>query len=426
MRILYSLLLYLAVPFILLRLWWRARRAPAYAQRWAERFGWVARPQLGAGRQLIWVHTVSVGEFLGALPLLRQLLQTPRYQLLVTTTTPTGSAQVLQTLGASVGHSYAPYDLPGALVRFVGRVKPDLLVIMETELWPNMIHACHQRQIPVLLINGRMSEKSARGYRRFAWLTRPMLSELSCASIQAVADAKRLQALGLPEAVAQVTGNMKFDLAIAPDLHRRAAELKRELSLDSKRQVLIAASTHAGEDEIVLDAYRQLQLSLPQQELLLILVPRHPERFDQVVRLCRERGFATGRRSNPQLLAELQVLVGDTMGELMLLFGASDMAFVGGSLIARGGHNFIEPAAWSLPLTSGAHLFNFARVSELLLTAGALAVVDSAAALAQDWQQLLQDSELRRRRGTAALAVAEANRGALEKNLALIDELLSR
>ncbi len=426
MRLIYTLFFYLAVPIILLRLWWRARKAPAYRQRWGQRFGFVVPPPKIQGRQrkMIWLHTVSVGEFLGALPLIRQLLQNPHYQLFITTTTPTGSEQVRNTLGSRVFHAYAPYDLPGALGRFINRVKPDLLVIMETELWPNTIQACATRAIPIMLMNGRMSEKSARGYRRFAAITRPMLQCLTKASIQATADAQRLQDLGLPASAIQVTGNIKFDLTISPELRAKAAELKQQISLNGARQVLIAASTHASEDEILLNAFAQLRKSLPEQPLLLLLVPRHPERFDQVVNLSREAGFVTARRSQQQLDEKTQVLVGDTMGELMLLFGASDVAFVGGSLVPRGGHNFIEPAAWRLPLVSGRHLFNFAEVSRLLIEAGALQLVDTATDLAQDWRLLLTDQAARAARGAGAFAVAEANRGALEKNLALINALL--
>ena len=426
MRLIYTLIFYFSVPLILLRLWWRARKAPAYGQRWAQRFGFVLPPPSSQGRprKMIWLHTVSVGEFLGALPMIRQLLQNPRIQLFITTTTPTGSEQVKKALGSRVFHAYAPYDLPGALKRFLTRVKPDLLVIMETELWPNTIHACSSRKIPVLLINGRMSEKSARGYGRFAALTRPMLRELSMASIQAQADAQRLQTLGLPAAICQVTGNIKFDLNLSSELRAKAAELKQQLSLNGARQVLIAASTHAGEDEIVLNAFAQLRKALPAKPLLLLLVPRHPERFDQVASLSREAGFITGRRSQLTVDEKTQVLVGDTMGELMLLYGASDLAFVGGSLIPRGGHNFIEPAAWGLPLISGRHLFNFAEVARLLQAAEALQLVDTATDLAQAWQLMLTDEKIYCAKGQGALAVADANRGALDKNLALIESLL--
>ncbi len=427
MRVIYTLFFYLMVPLILLRLWWRARKAPAYSQRWAQRFGFVLPPpsSQGPARKMIWLHTVSVGEFLGALPLIHRLLQNPRNQLFITTTTPTGSEQVKKSLGSRVFHAYAPYDLPGALRRFLARVKPDMLVIMETELWPNTIHACYTRKIPVLLLNGRMSEKSARGYARLSALTRPMLAELSMASIQASEDARRLLDLGLPAAASTVTGNIKFDLNISADLRLKAAELKRQLSLSGERQVLIAASTHAGEDEIILNAFVQLRKALPGRELLLLLVPRHPERFNQVAGLSREAGFVTGKRSEKLPDTNTQVLIGDTMGELMLLYGASDLAFVGGSLIPRGGHNFIEPAAWGLPLVSGNHLFNFAEVSRLLLAANALRLVDTATELAQDWKLLLTDAAAYRARGEGALLVAKANRGALDKNLALIESLLN-
>ena len=417
MRALYSCFFYVIVPFILLRLMWRSIAAPAYARRWAERFGFFA--PLITTKKIVWVHTVSMGEFLGALPLIRRLLADPTLQLVITTTTPTGSERVRATLGDSVFHVYAPYDLPDVLARFLHRIRPSLLVIMETELWPNTIAACHKRNIPCVLINARLSEKSARGYARFSALTKPMLNCLSCALIQNQADADRFITLGLPRESVRVTGNIKFDLTLTDDVRNKATELKLTLSQQGQRLVWIAASTHQGEDEIILDAFAQLR---QQQEtgpgsLLLVLVPRHPERFDKVGQLCINRGFSLARRSAGVVDSKTDILLGDTMGELLLMYGASDIAFVGGSLVPNGGHNFIEPAAWGLPLLSGEHLFNFAEVSNLLLQAEALVKVHSANELASAIQSLCVDVELRKAQGESALQVAESNRGALEKTL---------
>lgn len=424
MRWLYTIIFYLSLPFIMIRLCLRARRAPAYAQRWRERFGFI-KP-VRATKPVIWFHTVSVGEFLGALPLIRQLQQAAAVHLVITTTTPTGSERVRAMLGDSVDHVYAPYDTPDMVARFLRRVKPRLLVIMETELWPNTIAACNARSIPVVLINARLSARSARGYQRFSAITRPMLQQLSAVAIQHQDDATRFAALGLPAAVSHITGNIKFDLTLSAELVAQASRLKKQWSEDGQRLVWIVASTHQGEDEQILDAFTQLRASgdSAAQTLLLVLVPRHPERFNRVADLCQGRGFSVQRRSSGQSPAGVDILLGDTMGELLLLFGASDIAFVGGSLVANGGHNFIEPAAWQLPLLSGPHVFNFAEVSCLLVEAGALVHVDSSAALAQQVQLLLSDKELRMARGQAARAVADANRGALATTVSLIESYL--
>lgn len=419
MRFLYTLIFYCLVPFLLLRLLWRSFSAPAYAQRWAERFGYFSG--LLTHKRIVWLHTVSVGEFLAALPLIRRLLAND-VQLVITTTTPTGSERVRATLGDSVFHVYAPYDLPDVLARFFCRVKPSLYLVMETELWPNTLAACAKYNVPAVLINGRLSERSARGYARFRALTRPMLQRLDLAAIQNSIDAARFVALGLPAEKAIVTGNIKFDLALSDELREQAAGLKNQLSGNGRRLVLIAASTHQGEDEIVLDAFAQVRASsfALARSAVLVLVPRHPERFERVGQLCANRGFNVARRSQNYWTDTHDILLGNTMGELMLMFGASDLAFVGGSLVPNGGHNFIEPAAWGLPLISGEHLFNFAEVARLLTDAGALTKVNSAQSLAAAFIRLLSDESLRAQVGAAALQVALDNRGALDKTLSVI------
>jgi len=420
MRVIYTSIFYLLLPFILLRLLWRSVAAPAYAKRWAERFGFF--PAFTTRKKVVWLHTVSVGEFLAALPLIRRLQADERLQLVITTTTPTGSERVTVTLGDSVVHVYAPYDLPDVLARFLKRIKPSLYVVMETELWPNTLAACVQNNIPSILINGRLSEKSARGYARFEALMKPMLQNLSCAAIQNATDAARFIALGLSEKKVIVTGNIKFDLNLSDDLRAQAVVLKRQLSNNGRRLVLIAASTHQGEDEIILDAFarvRESSLALA-RTAVLVLVPRHPERFERVGQLCVSRGFNMVRRSEHSWDSASDILLGNTMGELMLMFGASDIAFVGGSLVPSGGHNFIEPAAWGLPLVSGEHLFNFTEVSRLLVDAGALTRVNSAQALGDEFLRLLGSDSVRIESGSAALQVALENRGALDKTLLVI------
>lgn len=425
MRLFYTFIFYLLLPFILLRLLWRAIAAPAYAKRWAERFGFV--PALSTHKKVVWLHTVSVGEFLAALPLIRRLQADDSVQLVITTTTPTGSERVRATLGDSVFHVYASYDLPNVLARFLKRVKPSLYLVMETELWPNTLAACAKRNIPTMLINGRLSEKSARGYARFGALTKPMLQHLSCAAIQNATDAARFVALGLSGDKVMVTGNIKFDLSLTDDLRVQAATLKSLLSNNGQRLVLIAASTHQGEDEIILDAFAQVRTSSSSAACgaVLVLVPRHPERFERVGQLCVSRGFSVARRSEHSWNNTNDILLGNTMGELMLMFGASDIAFVGGSLVPNGGHNFIEPAAWGLPLLSGEHVFNFAEVARLMTDAGALVKLGSAAQLAQAFLQLIDDEGERKQRGEAALTVALDNRGALDKTYAVIQHYLN-
>lgn len=422
MRFIYTLVFYFAVPVILLRLLWRAIAAPAYAKRWSERFA-VFHP-LVSEKKVIWLHTVSVGEFIAALPLIRHLQSRGDLQLVVTTTTPTGSERVRASLGESVVHVYAPYDLPDVLERFIRHINPSLLLIMETELWPNTLAVCAKHNIPSLLLNARMSEKSARGYEKFSGLTRPMLQHLTKALVQNKIDANRFNRIGLPVASTEITGNIKFDLTITHELRVCAAELKQEWSQDGKYLLWIAASTHQGEDEIILDAFAQCKKNPALKSLRLVLVPRHPERFNSVSSLCESRGFVVARRSENKVEQNTDIILGDTMGELLLMFGASDIAFVGGSLVPNGGHNFIEPAAWALPLLSGPYLFNFAEVANLLTAAGGLQLASSANELAQAVELLAIDSAERGKRGNFALQVANENRGALDKTIKIIEQFL--
>lgn len=423
-RLLYTLLIYLCLPLILLRLLWRGGRAPAYRRRWGERFGFVER--LPDAQPVIWVHSVSVGETIAAAPMIRRLQKKyPDATLLVTTMTPTGSAQVKKIFGNRVEHCYAPYDMPDAIARFLSRTHPDLLVIMETELWPNLIHACHQRAIPAVLANARLSAKSAAGYAKVGRLSRPMLRELTAIAAQTKADGERFIQLGVSNTALEITGNIKFDLQLDAALREKAALLKKQWQGSSPRPVFLAASTHRGEDEIVLDAYSQVLEQRP--DLLLVLVPRHPERFDEVAALCRERDYCLQRRSETgpgdsrQLESSVQILLGDTMGELLSFCGASDFTFVGGSLVDVGGHNLIEPAAWGVPVLSGPHLFNFTEVGRLLTEAGGLAISATATELAEQVIVLLVDTGLHQQMSSAALAVTEANRGALDRLTKLLE-----
>jgi 3-deoxy-D-manno-octulosonic-acid transferase len=424
-RSLYTLLFHLGLPLVAGRLAWRAWRAPAYSRRIGERFA-LGLPTLRPGG--IWLHAVSVGESIAAAPLVRELLaRYPQLPITISCMTPTGSERIQALFGGPeyadrVQHCYLPYDLPWAAARFLDRVQPRLAVIMETELWPNHIHQCARRGIPVALANARLSERSARGYARFAKLTAPMLAELSLVAVQTAAEAERFRSLGARPECVEVTGSIKFDLRIDPELLDRAAALRGQWQAES-RPVWIAASTHAGEDEIVLAAHRQLLKLNP--DALLILVPRHPERFGSVFELCQRQGFSTQRRSSgAPLAAGDQVLLGDTMGELLFLYALADLAFVGGSLVANGGHNLLEPAALGKPVLSGPHLFNFLEIAAQLREAGALREVADADDLAQQIEQLWRAPEATQAMREAGLAVMQRNQGALARLLAGLERLV--
>jgi len=423
MRWFYTFIFYLALPLIVARLLWRSRRAPAYRRRIAERFGFFARP--AALQNTIWVHAVSVGETIAAAPLVRTLIAShPDSRVVLTTMTPTGSERVRDLFGDSVFHVYAPYDLPDCIARFLQRVRPRALIIMETELWPNTIHACARRGIPVLLANARLSEKSARGYARFRTLTRALLRQLNTVVAQNATDGQRFVQLGLPQERLLVGGSIKFDIELDPELIARAARTRASWRAAGHRLIWIAASTHAGEDEMVLAAHRRLRALAG--DVLLILVPRHPERFDSVAQLIERDGFSCVRRSSGREPdAQTAVLLGDTMGELLALYGLADMAFVGGSLVERGGHNMLEPGAWGMPLLTGRSDFNFREISALLQEAGALRKVDDADQLADALVELAANDAERARRGARARAVVESNRGALSRLCDAVDVLLN-
>jgi 3-deoxy-D-manno-octulosonic-acid transferase len=419
-RCLYTLFFYLLLPLIFLRLAWRAWRAPAYARRIAERFAFALPPLKSGG---IWVHAVSVGESIAAAPMVRSLQALyPDLPITVTCMTPTGSERIQALFGDSVQHCYMPYDLPWAAQRFLDRLQPRLAVVMETELWPNHIHQCWRRGIPVALANARLSERSARGYARFARLTAPMLAELGLIAAQTPAEAERFLALGARAESVEVTGSIKYDLSIDAQMPELAADLRRQWAAEL-RPVWIAASTHAGEDEIVLAAHRQLLQRFP--DALLILVPRHPERFGNVFELCQRAGLLTCRRSLQQPVeAATQVLLGDTMGELLFLYALADIAFVGGSLVPNGGHNLLEPAALGKPVLSGPNLFNFLEISAQLRNAGALGEVHDADTLADMVDRLWQAPAEAARMREAGQEVMTRNQGALQRLLDGLARLL--
>jgi len=415
LRFLYSFVFILAVPLILLRLLWRGSRASAYFKRWDERFG--IKPAPSADKPVVWVHAVSVGEVEAARPLIESLAaQYPDHQLLVTTMTPTGSARVTSLYADNVLHCYLPYDLPIAVSRFLKSARPVLGIIMETELWPNLIHHANTLDIPLVLANARLSARSAAGYQKIGKLTRSMLQQFTLIAAQSQDDRQRFIALGADKDSVHAVGNLKFEIALPASLSEEAEALR---SIWGNRPVFIAASTHEGEDEIILNASRKIRAEFP--DLLLILVPRHPERFDKVAALSQRSGFKILRRSdNGMCSRDIQVLVVDTMGELPLFYGTADIAFVGGSLVPRGGHNLLEPAALGRAVIIGPHYFNFSEISRQFLEAGAAIQIDGSETLADTVTDLLKNPQKRADMGQAGQNLIKQSQGASKRLLNLI------
>ena len=417
MRFIYSLLLYLLVPWVLTRLAWRGLQNRGYRRRWDERFGFVSRLQ----GPVIWLHAVSVGEVRASAPLVKALSRDyPGYTILITTMTPTGSATVRELFGDSVAHCYVPYDLPTSVWRFLNRTRPRLALIMETEIWPNLFHQCRQRNIPLLLANVRMSEKSARSYRRFAGFTRATLANVSRVGAQTGQDAERMRMLGAAQA--EVTGSIKFEMDVPADLAAASSALRSGFG---DRPVWVAASTRVGEEEYVLDAFVNLRERIPR--LLLVLVPRHPERFDTVAKLCHQRGFRIERRSERKdgVAPDTAILLGDTMGEMLLFHAAADVSYIGGSLVPLGGQNLLEAAAVGTPVVFGPHMFNFSEISRMALERGAGRQVQDAAELTSAVAEYLEKPAVRNAAGAAGQRMVAENRGALARTLALLRQLLT-
>lgn len=418
MRYLYSTLFYLALPFVFIRLWWKGRKVPGYRLRWRERLGFI--PPLPAGPSL-WLHAVSLGEMIAARPLILALQQRyPQKSLVITTMTVTGSSLAQKYVGDNTYHVYIPYDLPGAVQRFLNQAHPDLVIIMETELWPNILHYAAKRDLPILLANARLSQSSMQAYQYIIALTRDMLPNISCIAAQTQEDAERFMVLGAKSQQIQVMGNIKFDVSLPQELIEKGRRLRQ--SWGEVRPTVIAASTHASEEEKILHAFAKLRETYP--NALLLLVPRHPERFDGVAQLCQKQGYRMVRRSqNQPCLADTQILVGDSLGELFLYYAMADVAFVGGSFVETGGHNLLEPAALALPVLTGPSTFNFTEIFNLLQAAGGVASVADESALALKWGQLIADPAYRRQMGENARGVVEQNRGALERHLQYISHM---
>lgn len=414
MRVLYSLLLYLATPAALAYLALRGIGDRAYLRRWRERFAFFRRPERPGG---IWIHAASLGEVNAAEPLIRALADAwPDRDLYLTTFTPTGSARVRERFGDDVFHVYSPLDLPGSVRRFFNRLRPGLAVIMETEIWPNLYHEMARRGIPSLLANARISDHSFDRYRYFSRLAGPALAGVSRIGAQSETDADRLRTIGAPADRLSVTGNLKFDIELPGGLQADGAAIRA--SWGDTRPVLVAGSTHEAEEAPLFDAFTRLLADLP--DALLVLVPRHPERFDRAARAAADAGLRTARRSGHQNCpAGVQCYVIDAMGELLRYYAACDVAFVGGSLEPVGGHNVLEPAALARPVVVGPHTFNFADITRSLLDAGAAAQVADAGELAAVLGDLFGNPEQRGRMGEAGARLVKQGQGAVNRTLAL-------
>jgi len=418
-RILYNLLTYiLFLPYIG---YWllRGLTNSSYRERIGERLG-IGYPKL---RGCIWVHAVSVGEVVAAVPLIRALAtRYPQRPLLVTTVTPTGAARVRATFGDTVHHTFIPFEAPQLVDRFFAATDPALALIVETEIWPNLYRGCGVRDIPLVLVSARISPNSVRSYRRLLPLFRETLSHGIIIAAQSEADAERFLSLGAARERTRVTGNIKFDTEVPAELPGRGAELRARIF--GPRPVWIAASTHEGEEEAVLAAHRALLERVP--DALLVVVPRHPQRFASVRELIENQQLAVVSRTDERPCSpSTQVFLGDTMGELTLFYAASDVAFVGGSLVPVGGHNLLEPAALGLPLISGPHVFNAQEIADMLIATGACRIVNDPVQLADAVGMLLADAGTAAASGAAGRRVLEGNRGALGRLLSMIEPLVA-
>lgn len=410
MRFFYSFFITLLTPVFFLVFYWLGRKNPAWRTQWAQRCGKLTQ---AVTPNSLWLHAASVGEVMAAAPLIKAFQnEYPDTDVVVTTFTPTGAEQVKKIFADKVIHQYLPIDHPWFFKRFIQQLKPGLLVIIERELWPSMLAACAKQDVPVLLANARMSEKSAKSYLRFPPLIRFMLNNLTMVAVQDNTDGQRYLTLGLPENKLNVTGSMKFDVSVDENVQLEGQSLREQWGV--KRTVLALASSHEDEDERLLALLPKLQQQV--SDVLLLLIPRHPERFDAVANVAQGQGFNVQRRSQGQASANTQIYVADTMGEMLKVLAAANVVLMGGSLIERGGHNPIEPAALGKPVLIGPHYFNFTEVVAGLEQAGALEIVsndneDLLAALIA----ILKDQEKQQAMGAAGLASVERNRGAVSE-----------
>jgi len=426
MRRFYTFMWWLAMPLVLGRLWWRGRKEPGYRQHWTERLGLYGRRAANDEPATIWLHAVSVGETRAAEPLVDALLkQYPQARIVLTCMTPTGRAtgkSLFGKHGARLVQAYLPYDVPSLVRRFIDHFEPRACILMETEVWPNLIRQCGLQQVPVVLANARLSERSLRKALRFGKMMRDAAQGISLVAAQTEADALRIGELGV--ANVSVTGSIKFDVLVPPAALATGAALRLQVGA---RPVLLCASTREGEEGMILQAYQQARAALP-PDVLLLLVPRHPQRFDEVAAMVAEHGLSLQRRSalaepGSVVAPETDVLLGDSMGEMFAYYSVCDVAFIGGSLQPLGGQNLIEPAALGKPVIVGEHTFNFAQATEDCLQQGGAVRVHNSDGLMQQAARLLADGQARKDMGAHALTFANSHRGATARTVALLPRL---
>lgn len=435
MRILYSFVLYLALPVVLIRLLCRASRNRQYLNKIPQRFGFglhlpaTKNNLAGSDSEIcgIWIHAVSVGEVNATVPLVKSLLaRFPNKTITITTMTPTGSDRVLKIFGDSVRHCYLPYDYPCAVKRFLNAARPQLAMVMETEIWPNLIAECHCRQIPMIYTNVRLSSRSHQAYLRFRKLFSPTLKKVNRFAVQSKMDAERLIDIGANAKTVEVTGNIKFEMGLPASVTEIAQSVRR--GLGRKRAIWVAGSTHEGEESQVIDAYLKAKKEI--KDLLLVLVPRHPERFSTVFKLATRYQCKTvlrsqcGSQSDTSIPPDTEIYIADTMGELTLFIAAADIAFIGGSLVPIGGHNLLEACAAGVAVIFGSHMFNFQEISDLVLSKGAGVQVMDSDELCDVVVKLLNDPTMRDQYGLAGQALVEENKGALAKIEVMVDKVL--
>jgi 3-deoxy-D-manno-octulosonic-acid transferase len=421
MRRLYSAAWWLALPVVLGRLWWRGRKEPGYRRHLSERLGFY--DDVPGARPVIWVHAVSVGETRAAEPLVEAFLQNyPDHTILLTHMTPTGRATGQALFGKHaprVMQSYLPYDTGWMVARFIRHFAPRLCVLMETEVWPNLVAQCREHDVPIALVNARLSERSLAKAQRLSALMTEAARGMACVAAQTEADAKRLQQLGAPNV--HVTGSIKFDVTPPDTVLAKGAQMRAQIG---ERPVLLCASTREGEEKLILDALSAADL----RDTLVIIVPRHPQRFDEVARMIAEKGVTMTRRSQmgeAAVAKDVRVLLGDSMGEMFAYYAACDVAFIGGSLLPLGGQNLIEASALGKPVLIGPHTFNFSAVSEDAIAAGAALRVADAPAMLREALLLLQADDERAAMGKKAKDFAGQHRGATARTMALLQPLIS-
>lgn len=424
-RKIYTLFCFFILPFVFIRLWVKGQSIAGYRHRWAERVGSYSTifEKNHPRSPLLWVHAVSVGEVLAAIPLIKKLENSfPQHTILITTMTPTGSERVTQAFASQISnkkicHVYLPYDLPCFMNRFLTYFKPECCFILETEIWPNLYWAAIQRKIPICIVNARLSPGSFKSYLKLKNWVQPVLNKIFVLA-QSEADLTRYRALGVLPENSMNMGNIKFDVELPKNFEEKTASLRGQFN---DHPLWIAASTHAGEEDIVLSAFQEIKKALP--ELILILVPRHPNRFDDVAKLCLQAGWQVARRSQQDAkLPQIDIYLGDTMGEMLLMYSVSDVAFVGGSLVPVGGHNLLEPALFAVPALTGPILHNFVHISDLLIAAQHTQIIHNKDELTEKVLMLLKNQQLRENRGQAGKAVLNENRGALNKLLDFVEK----